>query len=487
MSRRSKQIDAFFQQGERLHAAGRLAEAEQIYRQVLAADPKHADAHHMLGVLALQAGHPQIAVERLDIAIALSPLVSAFHLHRAHALLALGRPADAIAACKAALRTKSNNAEAYQVLGHAYTDTMQPAEALRAYREAMRLKPNLLDLFNNLGTALRNLGWLEEAEERLREAVRRSSEDTSARLNLSSVLKELGKLPESETMLRENLRREPGNPVLLYNLSLLLLLMGRDSEAWPAWEQRFAARAVPDRGFQQPQWNGEPLAGRTLLVHAEQGLGDTIQFVRYLPALCAAGGKVVFEAPPRLRRLLSTLPGAPPMVAAGGVLPSFDLVCPLMSLPARTGAPIPTATPYLFAQPDRVARWRERIGANGFKVGIAWQGNPGRIEDRGRSMPLQEFIPLAAVPGIRLISLQKNDGTEQLENGPKVEALGPDFDAGTDGFLDTAAAMVNVDLVITSDTSIAHLAGALGRPVWVALRQVPDWRWQMQRINVPSL
>ncbi len=177
MSRRSKQLDAACQQGERLHAAGRLAEAEQMYRQVLAAEPRHADASHMLGVLALQSGHPAAALDLFDAAILVKPLVSAYHVHRAHALLALRRPAEAVVACRVALRTKSNNAEAYQVLGHAHTDALQPGEALRAYREAVRLKPNLPDLFNNLGTALRNIGALEEAEERLREALRRAPDD----------------------------------------------------------------------------------------------------------------------------------------------------------------------------------------------------------------------------------------------------------------------------------------------------------------------
>jgi Flp pilus assembly protein TadD len=481
MSRRSKQLDAACQQGERLHAAGRLAEAEQVYRQVLAADPRHADANHMLGVLALQSGHPGAALDLFDAAILAKPLVSVYHVHRAHALLALRRPAEAVAACKIALRTKSNNAEAYQVLGHAHTDALQPGEALRAYREAARLKPNLPDLFNNLGTALRNIGALEEAEERLREALRRAPDDMGVQLNLSSVLKELGKVDSAGSLLGDALRRHPGDPVILYNMALLLLLTGRDSEAWPGWEQRFAARAVPDRGLPQPQWRGEPLNGRRLLVYAEQGLGDTIQFCRFLPAL---EGAVTFEAPPLLQRLLATMPGIPPMVSPGATV-TADLVCPLMSLPARTGVAIPGPVPYLFAEADRIARWGARIGTTGLKIGIAWQGNPTRIEDRGRSIPLHAFATLAAVPGVRLISLQKNDGTEQLEAWGSVETLGADFDLGPDGFLDTAAAMMCMDLIVTSDTSIAHLAGALGRPVWVALRAVPDWRWQLGRPDSP--
>ena len=490
MSRRSKQIDAYFQQGERLLAAGQPMKAEQIYRQILAAEPKHAESRHMLGVLALQAGQPVLALDLFDGAIALKPLVSAYHVHRAHALLALSRPIEAAAACRIALRTKSNNAEAYQVLGHACTDSLQPAEALRAYREAVRLKPDLPDLFNNLGTALRNLGWLEEAEQHLLEAVRRAPGDLGAQLNLSSVLKELGKVAEAEALLRDALRKQPGDAVLMYNLSLLLLLTGRTGEAWPGWEQRFAAGAVPRRGLSQPQWNGEALAGRTLLIYAEQGLGDTIQFCRYLPGrylsgLAATGGGILLEAPARLRRLLSTLPGAPPMVVPGESPGTVDLVCPLMSLPARFGTQVDWSMPYLMAEPERVARWRTRLGPSGFKIGIAWQGNPGRVEDLGRSISLREYLPLADKPGVRLVSLQKNDGTDQLENGMTIESLGQDFDAGPDGFLDAAAVMMSLDLVITSDTAIAHLAGALGRPVWVALRLVPDWRWQLERDDSP--
>jgi Flp pilus assembly protein TadD len=482
MTRRSKQLDTAFQQGEHLRTAGRLHDAEQMYRQILVADPKHADSRHMLGVLALRAGHAAAALDLFDGAIATKSSVSAYHTHRAHALLALGRPAEAVPACRAALRTKSNNAQAYQVLGHAHTDLRQPGDALRAYREASRLNPDLPDLSGNLGTALRNIGALEEAEQRLREAVRRAPGDVGAQLNLSSVLKELGKTADAEALLRDALAVLPGDPVLLYNLSLLLLLIGRDAEAWTGWEQRFAARAIPDRGLPHPQWNGEPLNGRTLLVYAEQGLGDTIQFCRTLPLV---QGDVLFEAPPRLRRLLSSMPGMPPVVVPGDILPKVDLVCPLMSLPARLGAAIPAAIPYLAADPERVARWRDRIGPAGFKIGIAWQGNPGRIEDLGRSIKLRDFAALAAVPGVRLIGLQKNDGIEQLADAPAVEALGPDFDAGPDGFLDTAAAMMSLDLVVTSDTSIAHLAGALGRPVWVALRKVPDWRWQLGRGDSP--
>jgi hypothetical protein len=227
------------------------------------------------------------------------------------------------------------------------------------------------------------------------------------------------------------------------------------------------------------------LAGRTLLIHAEQGLGDTIQFCRYpFPS----DGTVVFEVQPRIARLLGGLKDAPLIVRPSEALPPFDLECPLMSLPAireTTTATIPATVPYLFAEPEAVLRWRAKLGEAGFRVGIAWQGNAARREDGGRSIRLQHYLPLASVRGVRLISLQKDAGLEQLDPAMGIETPGPDFDSGPDGFIDTAATMMNLDLVITSDTAVAHLAGALGRPVWVALRAVPDWRFLLERPESP--
>jgi Flp pilus assembly protein TadD len=476
MSKRSQQIDAFFRQGQQFHMAGRLAEAEHVYRQVIAAAPRHAEALHALGALALQADEPAVAEALLTQAIGVKPAAD-FQLTRAHALLALQRPQEAEQVVRQVLRGRVQNAEAHQVLGHALCDLRQPEAAIEAYETALRLKPRLPDLRNNLGMALRQAGRLSDAEREFRAA----PPEPEALVNLSSVQKELGAFADAEATLRQALRMAPDSPVLRYNWSLLMLLLGRDAEAWDGWEQRFRAGATPGRPFTEPQWQGEGLAERTLLVHSEQGLGDVIQFVRYLPGIA---GRVVFEAPSRLMRLLSSNPSMPPMVAAGGALPRFDTVIPLLSLPARTTV-APVASPYLFAEPDRVAAWRDRIGTGGLRIGINWQGNSGRFEDRGRSMPLAAFAPLAAVPGVRLISLQKGEGEDQIAGaGFAVEVLAG-LDGGADAFLDTTAVMMTLDLVVTSDTSIAHLAGALGRPVWVALRTVPDWRFMLNRADSP--
>jgi Tfp pilus assembly protein PilF len=467
MSKRSQQIDAFFRQGQQFHRTGRLAEAEQIYRQVIAAMPRHADALHALGALALQSGRPAVADTLLGQAINLKPAAD-FQLTRANALLALRRPNDAADLARLVLRARPQSAEAHQVLGHALSDGGQPEPAIDAYRTALRLKPALPDIRNNLGMALRQANRLEEAEHELRQA----PPEPESLVNLSSVQKERGAFAEAEATLRQALRIAPDNPVLRYNWSLLMLLLGRTAEAWDGWEQRFRAGAIQVRTFTQPQWGGDPLGNRRLLVHTEQGLGDVIQFARYLPGL---QGNVVFEAPPRLLRLLSSNPALPPMIPAGATLPAFDVVIPLLSLPARTKVPA-IEPPYLFAEPDRVAAWRDRLGPHGFRIGINWQGYAGRFEDKGRSFPLAQFRGLA-LDGVRLISLQKGDN--QIADFP-LETL-DGLDAGPDGFLDTAAIMANLDLVITSDTSVAHLAGALGRPVWVALRRVPDWRWMLDR------
>jgi len=478
----SRQIEAHLQLGKRLHGAGRLAEAGQVYQQVLSANPRHAEALDMMGVLFLQTGQPAQAAGWIQRAIGVNAAVADFHVHHAHALLAVGHPAEAADAGRAAIRLKRGHAEAHQVLGRALIESGDHEGALKALQDAVRLKPDLRDGLNDLGTALHHANRLEEAAKTLARAAAREPREPGILLNLSSVLKSLGRFEEAETRLAAALRLAPGDPRILYNQALLLLLLGRFEAAWPGWEQRFRAGTVPDRGLGKQVWRGEKLAGRTLLIHAEQGLGDTIQFCRFpFPD----DGPVVLEAQPRIARLLGGLPGVR-VVKAGDPLPAFDLTCPLMSLPAILGtslASIPREVPYLTAEPSLVERWRSRIGEHGFRIGIVWQGNPTRREDGGRSIRLEHYLALASVPGVRLISLQKHEGIEQLTAG--VETLGDDFDSGPDGFIDTAAVMMNLDLVITSDTAAAHLAGALGRPVWVALRAVPDWRWLLGQTDSP--
>ena len=483
MSKRKHAIEAHFQQGVRLHRASRLAEAELVYRQVLAAMPGHAETLHMLGVLALQSGQFGAALANIDQAIALRPATAMYHVNRANALLALGDKAAAVAACQEALRHKRNCAEADQVLGHALADEGRTDAAIEAYRAALRHNPNLPGLHNNLGLALRQAGQLEDAATHLRQALTQEPSDVQAQSNLAGLLKELGRLDEAEALYREALRQRPDEPGLHYNLGLVLLLRGRLDAGWPEYEWRFRAGTARLPDCSQPRWQGEPLDGRTLLVRAEQGFGDTIQFCRFVPLV--TGGHVILEVQPSLRRLVTGLQGVERIVGAGETLVDFDLYVPLLSLPHLLRF-TPVTVPYLRAEPALIAAWRERLGHGGFRIGIAWQGNPASQAELGRSCPLESLRPLASLPGVRLISLQKHHGLEQLATaaaGLGIET--PDLDAGADAFVDTAAVMECVDLIVTSDTSIAHLAGALGRPVWVALQHVPDWRWQLERDDCP--
>lgn len=479
MNRPMHAIDAYYQNALKLHGAGRLPEAEQAYRHVLAAQPGHADALHMLGVLASQCGQPQSALACLDQAIALNPSAALFHVNRAAALLALGQLDGAEAACRAALRLKRNCAEAFQVLGHVLADTNRADEAIAAYRNALRLKADLPDIHNNLGLALRQAGRLDDAAVALRQAVRRAPRDPTAVGNLAGMMKELGRLDEAEANYRAALRLQPDDAVAHLNLGIVLLLAGRYAEAWPEYAWRFRAGAARLPALDKPRWSGQPLEGRTLLIRAEQGLGDTIQFCRYV-SQAATRGSVVFEVQPGLRWLMAGVIAPERIVQVGDELPPVDVWCPLLDLPLLLGIDAPPP-PYLAPDADRVAMWRERIGPQGRKIGIAWQGNPSAAAERGRSVPLKEFLPLARVPGIRLISLQKYHGLEQLKDAPDglvVETL-DELDAEQDAFADTAAVLQSLDLVISSDTAIPHLAGALGRPVWLALQHVPDWRFQL--------
>ena len=485
MSRRKHQIESLFRHGSQLHAAGRLAEAEATYRQVLLAVPRHAGSLHMLGVLALQSGQADAALELIAQAIAVRPAEAIYHVNRATALLAKGAAEEAAAACRHALSLKRNSAEACQVLGHALADLRRPEDAVAAYRDALRWNPGVPDLHNDLGLALRHAGRQDEAAAVLREAVARAPDDTYALANLAGVLKELRQLDEAELLYQRALALRPDDPAQHYNLSLLLLLEGRSSEGWReyAWRFRAGAAVIPDAA--QPRWRGEPLAGRTLLIRAEQGLGDAIQFCRFAPLV--GDGEVILEVHRPLGRLLGSLGGIGRVTRMGDELPRFDLQAPLLDLPGLLGG-LGAPVPYLAAEPERVAKWRDRVGEQGLRVGVAWQGNPASPAELGRSYPLAQLRPLADVPGIRLISLQRHDGLEQLgslPDGLRIETLGDDLDAGPDAFIDTAAAMQNLDLVITSDTSVAHLAGALGRPVWVALQHVPDWRWLLDGEECP--
>ena len=461
--------DAYNDRGAALQNLRRHDEALASHDKAAALDPEGADAAYNQGNALLSLQRPAEALARYDRAIFLRPDHVDAHSNRGNALLNLGRYGDALASFERAAALRPAHADACYNQGVALMGLERHAEALARFDQAVSLKPDHADAWTNRGNALRNLRRGEEAN---------ASYDRSIALR-------------------------PGNAWACLNKADLELGRGHFRAGWSLYESRWDLEEVRRhrRQFAQPRWRGtEALAGKTLLLHAEQGLGDTIQFCRYVPLVAALvaerGGKVVFEAPRALARLLAGLllaglPGGVEMVASGDPLPAFDMHCPLMSVPGvveTTVESIPARVPYLAAEAARVAYWRERLPSGGFRIGIVWQGNPTGSIDRGRSAPLASFAPLARVPGVRLISLQKHHGVDQLDRlpaGMAVETLGPDFDSGPDAFVDAAAAIMNLDLVISTDTAIVHLAGALDRPVWVALKAVPHWTWMMDREDSP--
>ncbi len=274
------------------------------------------------------------------------------------------------------------------------------------------------------------------------------------------------------------------------NRALVLLLQGKWEQGWPDYEYRQKADRITASRCEIPRWNGEPLDAKTIVLRCEQGLGDTIQFARYAALLKERGATVALQCQKALLPLMQTCPLVDQLIAASDVLPPFDFQAPLLSLPRllKTDVQnIPAAASYLHAAPALVEHWRQRLGdLDGFKVGIHWQGNRSFRSDRYRSFPLRSFAPLAEIGQVRLVSLQKGDGIEQIADaGFTVLNLADELDETSGPFMDTAAVMMNLDLVITSDTSVAHLAGALGVPVWVVLPLVPDWRWLLDRDDSP--
>jgi len=309
--------------------------------------------------------------------------------------------------------------------------------------------------------------------------------------NLGAACKDLGRVDEAIACYRRALELKPAYVEAHWNLAFALLLAGDWQHGWPEYEWRWQRKEWSPRRFPQPMWDGASLAGKTILLHAEQGLGDTIQFIRYASIVKRHGAAVLVECPKPLLGVLEGCPGVDQWIAQRDGLPAFDVHAPLLSLPGilkTTVENIPAEIPYLFARPALIDRWRQAlIDLDGFKIGIAWQGNPKYGDDRVRSIPLRCFAPLAQIPGVRLVSLQKGAGSEQLAEardlfpvadfGDQLDQSGP--------FLDTAALMKNLDLVIAADTAAAHLAGALGVPVWLALPFMPEWRWLLDRSDTP--
>jgi tetratricopeptide (TPR) repeat protein len=534
-----------------LHRRRDLADAERAYRQVLQLDAGNVDAHHLLGVLLFETGRTDEALPEFDRALKINPNFANAHYNLGRALAELGRFNESIVAYRRAIEHQPDFTHAHYNLGNLFTQLRRQDEAIQCFRRAIASDPNYPKAYTNLGhlllkredpeatacfekaaalepnsitgllnlsKALRQKGDLVSAEKSIDRALTLDAECAGAFSELGMIRREQAKLDDALTMLHKANRLQPNDSEILSNLALVYmaleqfeetiamfkraieinpdfsearlnlgityLLTGDLDRGWPQYDYRYRSKLEPT---QRPRWDGGTLSGKTILLYPEQGMGDSIQFIRFGALLKERDARVLFGCPESLLRLFKTCPGIDLVLPDRSPLPPFDCHARLLSLPGLLGinlSNIPATVPYLFPPNELVEAWGARLAhLDGFKVGIAWQGNPKHKGDRQRSVKLAQFEPLSRIDGVRLVSLQQGFGVEQIaQAGGNVQI----YDPGPLGdFLESAAVIRNLDLVITVDSAIAHLAGALGVATWVALPRAPDWRWMLGREDSP--
>ncbi len=520
-------LDDTFGQGWKHHQAGAFADAERAYRDVLQREPANARVWFVLGVLFQDQKRPGDAVPCFQQAVRFQPDEARGHFFLANAFLIQGKSTEARESYLRCLRLEANHVEALTNLGFILSEEGKWEEAKERYRRALKLKPELPELHHNLGNVLREQGKLTEAMECYDRALKFKPDYAKAHINRGIALLSLGRTADAVASLRRAvelrpdfadahnslgaalsvagdldgaideylhaLRLKPDFAEAHWNSSLALLLQGKFEAGWTEYEWRWKRNTnevLP--AFKQPRWDGSPLSSRTILLHTEQGIGDNLFALRYASMVKARGGIVLVKCPKWLIPLFSRVSGIDRLIAKSEPLPAFDVHLPLLSLPGVFGTrleTIPGAVPYISADPPLIEHWRRELSPiREFRIGVAWQGNPSHAWDRHRSFALKHLEPLARVPGVRILSLQKGPGSEQLEalgDRFSVLSLGSRLDEAHGSFMDTAAVLRNVDLLVTSDTAIAHLAGALAVPVWLALCSTPDWRWLLERTDSP--
>ncbi len=528
-----QQLEHMLRQAVALQHNGAFTEAEELYREILELKPRHFDAMQLLGALALQGGRLQEGIELLRKAIAVNAKQAPTHSNLAYALNQLQRfdealasadralalqpkfpdalnnrgnaqaglnvPLEALASFDRAISLSPDFAQAWNNRACVLRDLGRPADALASCDHALALQPNYPDAWSNRGNALSDLNQPQEAERSYRRALELAPRFTDAWNNLGLTQIDLNEHVQALRSYEHALTVNPAAAETHWNESLCLLQMGRFEAGWQKYEWRWERNRIKagKRVFAQPLWLGDfSIEGKTILLHAEQGLGDTLQFCRYAALVSKLGAKVVLEVPPELMRLMSTLDGVDRLIEAGTALPSFDCHCPLLSLPLafRTDlASIPSTTPYLYADAAAAQHWRDRIDAEPdgrLKVGLVWAGGNRphvaelRKNDARRSITFERLAPLLEVPNVRFFSLQKGPAAQQLAHGVSTQNV-VDYAEELDDFADTAALVANLDLVISVDTSTAHLAGALDKPVWILNRFDTCWRWMLERTDTP--
>jgi tetratricopeptide (TPR) repeat protein len=558
-----RRVDALLQQALALHQNGAFEMAEECYREILELRPRHVDAIQLLGTLVLQGGRLDEGVELLERAVAIEPRQAVIHSNlafafnalrrfdeglasaeralalkpdlvdalnnRGNALAGLVRSVDALASFERAIALRHDSPEAWNNRACVLRDLGQPSDAVASCDRAIALRQDYADAWSNRANALSDLNQPGDAQASYRRALELRADFVDAWSNLGLTLVDLGDHAQALQCHERALAISPDHVEAHWNKALCQLEMGRFEEGWREYEWRWKrpSLAAGRRVFDVPQWLGDtPILGKTLLLHAEQGLGDTLQFCRYASLVAQRGATVLLEVPATLMRLLAGLEGVSQLIEQGQPLPPFDLHCPLLSLPLAFGTDldtIPAEVPYLFADEIEAQAWRGRMrdtdtgvgatsaiarvgvgasasanaiagasAASQLKVGLVWAGGNRphvpelRKNDLRRSIGLSQLAALFDVPDVQFYSLQKGSAAQQLQamrGGTLPEII--DYTDELDDFADTAALVANLDLVISVDTSTAHLAGAMGRPVWILNRFDTCWRWLLEREDSP--
>jgi len=517
-------VGQVLQEALALHQQNRLREADRLYARVLKAVPDNFDALHLSGLAKAQSGQmgeayrliaaalkinnraPDVfinfanvlhalkrdgeALEAIERALVLRPGDGEIMRLRGNALLSLNRAAEALASFEAALKTNPRHAEALNNRGTALAALCRPEEALRDFDAALTLAPHHAGALYNRGNALLELGRAALALTAYDRALERAPHHAQAWNNRGRALQALNRHREAVESFGRAIALEADYADAHSNRALSLLTLGDLARGFAEYEWRWKRSGMTDtrRNYRGRLWLGEyPLARKTILLTAEQGLGDTIQFSRYAPLLARAGARVMLEVQPELKPLMSTLAGVASLNARGEALPPYDVHCPLGSLPlvlATEPASIPADIPYLAAEEARLARWREALaGLPGKRVAFAWAGHAKHPNDRNRSIDLKLWAPLLTREGVSFVSIQRDLRAEDAARlaDLRVTHLGDRLD----DMADTAAVIALADLTIAVDTSVVHLAGALGRTVWVLLPISPDWRWTLSGERSP--
>lgn len=481
---------AHVQHGNMLRKLGRFEAAVASYDRAIVLQPEQAETHFNRGIALKELQQYEQAVAAYDRAIALNPGFVAALANRGVALAALQQHAAAIAAYDRAAALAPGIAFIHLHRGISLHALGQHDAALENYRQAIALEPGNAEARQNLGIALLQLRRHEDAIASFDRAIELNPQYADAHANRALALAESGQHAAALKNYEQAIALQPELRVAQRNASHLLLQLGQYEKGWAQFEWRLRGdeNRANRRAFTQPLWLGrEPLQGKTILLHSEQGLGDTLQFCRYAQQVAALGATVILEVQQPLARLLAPLQGVAMLVSRGSVLPPFDLHCPLMSLPHALQTRIdniPAAGGYISADAAKISEWQTLLGAKTRpRVGLVWSGNPQHRNDSNRSIPLREFSALLQ-PGLEYVCLQKDiQPADQaiLDTQPGIRCIGDRLH----DFSDTAALCALMDLVISVDTSLAHLAGAMGKPVWVLLPFNPDWRWMLERSDSP--